>query len=147
MGSPVPIVIRENTKRGITYKLPINYLEPKELLQAKQKNKVNAAKLAQEVRRSQAIEAERHRQERLESQARFAGILRAERERQASQSSVRGPGVRGTAGSSNILSLLGNTSGKTLRKANVLKGQRSASKGIFTSKFWKKEGTNESNSD
>jgi hypothetical protein len=127
-GSPVPIVAAQNTKRGITYKLPTNLLQPKELLKAKQKNKANAAKLQEEVRRSQAIEAERQRKERLESQARFAGLVRAERERHASG---RGPGVRGNG---------------TTRKANLLIAQHTASKGKPMGKFWKKEGTNNSNS-
>lgn len=118
MGSPVPMVVTENTKRGLTFKLPTNLLQPKELLRAKQKNRTNAAKLADEVRRSQALEAERQRRERLESQARFAALLRSERERLANAQSVgllpafeannegfvakprRGPGTRGTGASS-----------------------------------------------
>ena len=112
-GSPVPIVVQENTKRGITYKLPANLLQPKDILRAKQKNRANAAKLEEETRRTRAIEAERARRERLESQARFAALVRAERERQAAQAPIllrafennnegilapprRGPGVRGT---------------------------------------------------
>jgi hypothetical protein len=127
MGSPVPIVLRENTKRGITYKLPINLLQPREVLKAKQKNKVNRATLANEVRRSQAIEAERQRLERIESQARFAAMLRAERERHAKEeeqeSFRRGPGARG---------LIGNMSGtRTIRKAN-----KAASKGKALSTLW-----------
>lgn len=134
MGSPVPIVLRENTKRGITYKLPINLLQPRELLKARQKNKVNRAILANEVRRSQAIEAERQRLERIESQARFAAMLRAERERhtkEEEQESItfrRGPGARGS---------IGNMSGtRTIRKANQLKAHRAASKGKGLSTLW-----------
>ena len=120
-GSPVPLVLTENAKRGITYKLPTNLLQPKDILKAKLKNKTNAAKLADEVRRTKALEAERARRERLESQARFAAMLKAERERQASQPVAllsafeandeafvakpkRGPGARGTA-SNNLVSL------------------------------------------
>ncbi len=144
-GSPVPIVHTENTKRGITYKLPTNLLQPKDLLRAKQKNKANAAKLAAETRRTQALEAERARRERLESQERFAALLRAERARQAAQPSMllkafednnegfkptltRGPGARGSAVGA--------------RKANVLKASKP------TGKFWSKgENSNSSNSD
>lgn len=200
-GSPVPLTQAQNTKRGITYKLPTNLLEPKNLLKARQKNKANAAKLAEETRRTRAIEAERARRERLESQARFAAMLRAERERQATESTSstsqpvgllpafaandeafvvaprRGPGARGTGiqptrtippnllrlmhGEStpkalaprennhpNVARLLASLAGnRTVRKANLLKAQQAAKKAGPTGKFWKKEGTNNSNSD
>jgi hypothetical protein len=173
-GSPVPIVFSENTKRGITYKLPANLLQPKELLKAKQKNKANLAKLAEETRRSKAIEAERAKKERLESQARFAAMLRAERDKpptmllkafENNNEGVKGHGstartippnlfriMRGNSAAplmpSNLVSLLGNSSGtRTFRKANLLRLQRTASKGGPKSKFWKKEGTDNSNSE
>lgn len=211
MGSPVPTVVLQNVKRGMTYKLPTNLLQPREILLAKQKNKANAAKLADEVRRTHALEAERARRERLESQARFAALLRLERERLANAQSVgllpafdanneafvakpkRGPGARGTGANmvalptptrtippnllrmmrgesvpkaptpqatnhSTVVKLLGNLgTGKTLRKANLLKAQRAAEKATGAGegpappkkpmgKFWKKEGTNNSNS-
>jgi hypothetical protein len=174
-GSPVPIVVAENTKRGITYKLPANLLQPKELLKAKLKNKANAAKLAEETRRSKAIEAERAKKERLESQARFAAMLRAQRDTQPTmllkafennnEDSRRKPRtippnllriMRGESPtppskpltSSNLVSLLGNLSGnRTFRKANLLRLERTASKGKPLGKFWKKEGTNNSNSE
>lgn len=184
-GSPVPLVLRENRKKGITYKLPVNLLQPRNLLRAKQKNKANAAKLADEVRRTKALEAERARRERLESQARFAAMLRAERERQAAESVFqgnnevnlaapaprRGPGVRGTRtippnllrmmrGESapkallpqstnhpNVVRLLGNLgTSRTVRKANLLRAQHAAATRKPMGKFWKKEGTNNSNS-
>lgn len=174
LGSPVPIVLTENTKRGITYKLPANLLQPKELLKAKQKNKANVAKLAEETRRSKAIEAERAKKERLESQARFAAMLRAERDKpptmllkafENNNEGIKRPGsttrtippnllriMRGNTAAplmaSNLISLLGNSSGtRTFRKANLLRLQRTASKGGPKSKFWKKEGTDNSNSE
>jgi len=176
-GSPVPIVFSENTKRGITYKLPANLLQPKELLKAKQKNKANLAKLAEETRRSKAIEAERAKKERLESQARFAAMLRAERDKpptmllkafENNNEGVKGPVttrrtippnlfriMRGNTAApskplmpSNLVTLLGNSSGtRTFRKANLLRLESTASKGGPKSKFWKKEGTDNSNSE
>lgn len=196
-GSPVPLVLTENMKRGFTYKLPANLLQPKELLKAKLKNKANTAKLAEETRRSKAIEAERQKKERLESQARFAAMLRTAREtpttllkafenndKEFQPTVKRGPGSRGSGPlvlpltstststrtippnllrmmrgenkastpraltSSNFVSLLGNSSGtRTLRKANLLRLERTASKGKPIGKFWKKEGTNNSNSE
>lgn len=200
-GSPVPLTLAENTKRGITFKLPTNLLEPKNYLKAKQKNKANAAMLANEIRRTRNLAAERARRERLESQARFAAMLRAERARQASAEPVallpafaaneegfiatprRGPGARGSSGNlvslpkptrtippnllrmmrgesppkalaprknnhPNLVRLLSSLTGnRTVRKANLLKAERAASKGKPLGKFWKKEGTNNSNSE
>ena len=40
-GSKVPVATVANHTRKIIYKLPINLLNPNELLKAKQKNKVN----------------------------------------------------------------------------------------------------------
>jgi hypothetical protein len=157
-GSPVPIVLTENSKRGITYKLPANLLEPKDLLKAKQKNKANVAKLQEEIRRSKVIEAERAKKERLESQARFASMLR-DKASETNNGGIqrRGPGTRGSTippnllrmmrgettsaprslKSSTLVSLLGNSSGtRTLRKANLLRLERAASKEKHTSTLW-----------
>lgn len=199
-GSPVPLTQAVNTKRGITFKLPTNLLEPKNLLKARQKNKANAAILANETRRTQALAAAKAKKERIESQARFATMLRLERERQSAApvallpafaaneeaflaSPRRGPGARGTGSNvvslpkptrtippnllrlmrgeslpkaltpkknnhPNLVKLLNSLSGnRTIRKANLLKAERTASKGRSLGKFWKKEGTNNSNSE
>jgi hypothetical protein len=158
MGSPVPIVVRENMKRGITYKLPVNLLQPKEILKAKQKNKANVAKLQEEIRRSKAIEAERAKKERLESQARFAAMLR-DKASETTNGGIqrRGPGARGSTmrpnllgmmrgettsapralNSSSLVSLFSNLStNRTFRKANLLRLQRAASKEKHSSTLW-----------
>jgi hypothetical protein len=169
----VPVVQLKNIKKNITYKVPINLLQPKNLLRAKLKNKANETKKAFNLAKKMANE----RRERLESQARFAAMLRNARAR--NNSSKRGPGKRGSAvavgapgagdGSmvalpapqtlmpNNLFSMLASRSANsTVRKADLLRMQHRASKLSGApapaperkplGKFWKKEGTNNSNS-
>lgn len=165
----VPLVMLKNVKRNITYKVPINLLEPKELLKAKLKNRSNTIKKAHMIKLKEAEE----RRQRLESQARFAAMLRESRAR--NNAARRGPGVRGTAvaGNTNLESLpaprtlmpsnlfammASKSANSTVRKANLLKMAHIASKATGApapaparkplGKFWKKEGNNSnSNSD
>lgn len=165
----VPVVVLKNTKKNITYKVPVNLLQPKELLKAKLKNKANATKKAMNL----AKQEENKKRERLEAQARFAAMVRNARAR--NNSSKRGPGKRGSAvapGAGNgsmvslpapktlvtntLLSMLASQpANRTVRKANLLRMAHKASKAAGHApaparkplgKFWKKEGTNNSNS-
>lgn len=154
-GSPVPITLQKNLKSGLTYKLPVNLLEPKEVLKAKLKNRGNTIKKVNNMRKKDAEE----RKQRLESQARFAAMLREAREKNAAASSAspfllkafennnswatktikRGPGVRGIGvinGSSpkplmpsNLYAMLASKSANsTVRKANLLRMSKAALK-------------------
>jgi hypothetical protein len=196
-GSPVPVVYAKDLKRGITFKLPANLLQPKEILRAKLKNRANATK----KRMNEQARLAEERRQRLESQARFAAMLRNARERNRPVSSApfllsafannnntgatrtirRGPGARGMrspgAGNGsgsltalpapvpllaprmtpNMLAML-SSANSTVRKANLLRMAHMASKASGApapapapprkplGKFWKKEGTNSSNS-
>jgi hypothetical protein len=152
------VTLQKNLKRGVTYKVPVNLLEPKEVLKAKLKNRSNTIKKAHMILMKEAEE----KRKRLESQARFAAMVREARAKNAAPAAPsfllkdfennnswatktikRGPGVRGTANS-------------IVRKANLLRMSHMASKANGTpapprkplGKFWKKEGTNSnSNSD
>ena len=93
-GSPVPLVTVVNTTRKhgtLKVKIPANLLEPKNLLKAKQKNKINEVKAKnEEIKRALAEEAKRAE----EGRRQFEEFLERAR---ASATKKRGPGARGSA--------------------------------------------------
>lgn len=177
-GSPVPMTLSRNETRKITYKVPLGLLEPQNILKAKQKDKANDLRKKEDETRQRKL-----------AQEKFAAMLRADREKIASQPvsllkafennekgfkpslktstpgstsrvfppnllrMMRGePSSKPTPAKPSINAILSAaSSGKTIRKANLLKLERTMQKTSGnkpTGKFWnKKSNSSNNNSD